>query len=94
MTSLKKQIFVSITMGAAMFFSLISGISNDLIGRKKTIMLASLVFVVGGITLAASQHVLTLLIGRFIIGVGIGMCFFYSITHHSKALIVFETLWH
>lgn len=72
MSSFNKQVFVSITMGAAMFFSLISGFSNDLMGRKKTIMLASLIFVIGGVVLAAAHHIVTLLVGRFIIGIGIG----------------------
>ena len=72
MTDLQKQVFVSLTMLAALVFSLISGFLNDFFGRKKTMMLAAMVFVIGGIVLAAAQNIWTLFIGRIIIGIALG----------------------
>jgi len=59
-------------VGAAAIFAIIGGILNDRIGRKPTTLLASFVFCLGAILLAAAQNKAMLLAGRFILGVGIG----------------------
>lgn len=68
-----EEVFVSITMGAAMLFALVGGVTTDILGRKTTILIASMVFVVGSVVLAAAHDIATLLVGRFIIGIGIGL---------------------
>ena len=53
-------------------FSLVAGVSNDMLGRKKTIMLGSALFTLGSVVLAVSQTPWMLLIGRAIVGAAIG----------------------
>ena len=48
------------------------GLLNDWIGRKPVITLASLVFMAGSLLLALAENRSMLLVGRFIVGAGIG----------------------
>ena len=64
---------VSAPMATAAIFSVLSGFLNDRFGRKPTMLVASLVFSVGALLLAAAQERYVLIIGRFILGIGIGM---------------------
>ena len=66
------MIHTYIVVGAAAIFAIVGGILNDRVGRKPTTLLASVVFTVGAVVLAAANNKATLLIGRFILGVGIG----------------------
>jgi len=68
-----EELVVSATMAAAAVFSVLSGFPNDRFGRKPTILIASLVFTGGALLLAAAQERYMLIIGRFILGIGIGM---------------------
>lgn len=65
---------VSSTIGAAAVFALLAGVLVDKIGRKKVIMLASFVFTIGAIIMAVSpvDKKEVLLIGRLVVGAGIG----------------------
>lgn len=63
---------VSATIGAAAIFSLIAGYVGDKLGRKKTIMTASFIFVAGAIIMGAAPNKEALLGGRIVVGVGIG----------------------
>lgn len=72
MSSLIQEVFVSITMGSAMIFALVSGFINDYLGRKTTILIASMTFLLGSLVLGFANSIPLLLIGRFIVGVGIG----------------------
>lgn len=65
---------VSSTIGAAAVFALLAGVLVDKIGRKKVIMLASFVFTIGAIMMAVSpvDKKEVLLIGRLVVGAGIG----------------------
>lgn len=67
-----QEAIVSGTIGAAAVFALVSGFMCDFIGRKKTIMIASFVFAVGAIVMAVSPNKEVLLVGRIVVGAGIG----------------------
>ncbi|XP_074645507.1 proton myo-inositol cotransporter-like isoform X2 [Tubulanus polymorphus] len=66
------ELIVSVTIGAAAVFSFVGGFLNDKFGRKPTILLASFIFTVGAVILGFSQNKYHLLIGRIVIGAGIG----------------------
>ena len=66
-------VMIVILVGAAAIFAIVGGILNDKIGRKPTTLVASTVFAVGAVVLAAAENKQTLVIGRFILGIGIGM---------------------
>jgi SP family myo-inositol transporter-like MFS transporter 13 len=63
---------VSITVGFCAIFSLVAGFTNDVLGRRRTIMLASALFTVGSAVLTAAVADWMLYLGRAILGAGIG----------------------
>ena len=68
-----EEAIVSAPVAAAAIFSVLSGFTNDRFGRKPTILVASLVFTAGALLLAAAQERYMLIVGRFILGIGLGM---------------------
>jgi len=54
-------------------FPLVSGFFLDTLGRKVSLMIGSLIFMVGSIVQAASSSVAVMLVGRFISGCSIGV---------------------
>ena len=72
LSSVWQELVVSITVGAAALFALVAGLLGDQIGRKPVIILASLVFITGAVFLGLASDKYMLLIGRFIVGAGIG----------------------
>lgn len=76
----KKELVVSVTVVAAALGALCGGPSNEKIGRKPTIMIASMTFAVGALLMGVaptgggteSWSWLVVLAGRFIVGLGIG----------------------
>ena len=73
LTSEWQEGVVSAPMATAAIFSVLSGFSNDRFGRKPTMLVASVVFCVGALLLAAAQERFMLITGRLILGIGIGM---------------------
>ncbi|KAK3101098.1 hypothetical protein FSP39_000928 [Pinctada imbricata] len=73
LTSIWQEIIVSVTIAFSAVFALIGGVLNDVFGRKLVTVLASLVFTGGAILLGVAQNTAMLVIGRGILGVGIGL---------------------
>jgi SP family myo-inositol transporter-like MFS transporter 13 len=69
----QKGFVVSSTVLSAFLSSIVGGSVNEKYGRKKTIIVASFVFTVGGILMGIAFNYSILLIGRLTIGVGIGL---------------------
>lgn len=67
-----QELEVSITIIGACIFACLSGPSSSLLGRKKMILSAALVFTIGSIIMAVAWEKYSLLIGRFVAGAGIG----------------------
>ena len=63
---------VSIALMGAAFGALFSGSISDKIGRKKVIIIADILFTIGAAVMALAPTVQVLMIGRLIIGVGVG----------------------
>lgn len=72
LTTVYQEAIVSATIGAAALFALIAGIITERFGRKVVIMIASFVFTGGAIMMALSNSKEILLIGRLVVGAGIG----------------------
>ncbi|OLL26723.1 High-affinity glucose transporter [Neolecta irregularis DAH-3] len=64
---------VAILEVGAFFSSLMVGRIGDIIGRRKTIFYGSIIFVIGGAVQASSVGFKSLLLGRILSGVGVGM---------------------
>ncbi|GFO15459.1 solute carrier family 2 (facilitated glucose transporter), member 13 [Plakobranchus ocellatus] len=72
LSSYMQEIIVSSTIGAAFVFALLGGYLNDTFGRKSVTIVASFVFTAGAIVLGLAQNVTMLILGRLILGIGIG----------------------
>lgn len=66
------EAIVSVTIAAAWIFSLVGGVLNEYFGRKPVIILASFVFTSGAVVMGVSPDKEVLLVGRIIVGIGIG----------------------
>lgn len=69
----EQEVIVSSTTLGAILGALFAGRLSDWIGRKKVMIVAGILFAVGSIEQAASQVVRELVLGRFLVGVGVGM---------------------
>ena len=72
LTPVYVELIVSVTIAGAAISALAGGPLSDLFGRKPVLVLASFVFTLGAIVMSAAPTPLVLLVGRFIIGVGVG----------------------
>jgi MFS family permease len=66
-------IVVAITPGGATIGAAVAGYISDRIGRRRVILGAGLLFIAGAVISALAQDVGTLLIGRFLVGLAIGV---------------------
>ncbi|XP_067684460.1 proton myo-inositol cotransporter-like [Haliotis asinina] len=71
------EVIVSGTVASAAIFSLCGGYLADYVGRRRAIMAASVVFTIGALVMGAAPDKELLLVGRIIVGIGIG---FASVT--------------
>ena len=67
------ELIVSVTIGAAAISAALAGPLTEWFGRKPALLLASLIFTVGAIVMGVASDKYVLLIGRVIIGLGIGL---------------------
>ena len=71
--STMQEAIVSATIAAAALAAALSGPLTDGIGRKPTLIISSAVFTIGAVVMGAAVTSWMLLIGRIIVGVGIGV---------------------
>ena len=62
------------TIAAAAVLALVGGLLNDRLGRRPVIMVASLIFTVGSLIMGFAKDKYVLLVGRVVVGAGIGEC--------------------
>ncbi|KAF2758970.1 sugar transporter [Pseudovirgaria hyperparasitica] len=60
--------------GGSWLGALVSGILTDKVGRKKAIMIGSIIWIIGSVISAASQNIAMLIVGRVINGFCVGIC--------------------
>ena len=68
-----QEVIISITILSAWIFSIIAGSLSDKFGRKKTVVISSIVFTIGSLMMGFAPDVWTLLAGRFVVGAGVGL---------------------
>lgn len=71
-TPLVLEAVVSLTVFGAIFGAICAGPLSDKKGRRPTIIAADCAFITGSVIMAASPSVWILMVGRFIIGLGVG----------------------
>ncbi|KAF1815626.1 putative transporter [Eremomyces bilateralis CBS 781.70] len=60
--------------GGSWLASLISGYLSDILGRKTSIQVGSIIWIIGSIISCASQNIAMLIVGRIINGFAVGIC--------------------
>ncbi|CAK7904606.1 myo-inositol transporter 1 [[Candida] anglica] len=73
LTSGEKEFITSATSLGAFFGAIIGGILANLIGRKKVLLGSNVIFVVGTIIQVVAHTVWTMIAGRFVLGLGVGI---------------------
>ncbi len=71
-TALWQELLVSGTVAAAAVSALLGGYLNGLFGRRVCILTASFTFAIGAIVLGSAPNKEALLVGRLIVGLGLG----------------------
>ncbi|RIB15425.1 general substrate transporter [Gigaspora rosea] len=73
MTSVTKGLVVGATTFGAIFSSICAGALSDLAGRRITTTVAATLFICGALVLSLASSYTTLLIGRLIVGIAVGL---------------------
>jgi SP family galactose:H+ symporter-like MFS transporter len=78
------EVIVSALLWGAVFGTLISGILSNKLGRRKTILVSAVIFVIGSIicSVAADPH--TLILARFFLGIAVGVASFTAPLYLSE----------
>ena len=71
-TNVQKEFVVSLALAGSFIASLAAGPLQDKIGRKRTIIIADILFTAGAALMASAPSLVILMIGRFVVGLGIG----------------------
>ena len=72
LTQFWHELIVASTIGAAVLSAALGGVLSEILGRKPLLLLTSAVFTIGTIVMTASPLKEVLLVGRIIVGLGIG----------------------
>lgn len=72
-TSFELECVVSFTVGAAAIAAALSGYPMQQYGRRPLILLASVLYVLGGVCVGIAPGLVVLLIGRTLLGAGVGI---------------------
>lgn len=73
LTSGEKEFITSATSLGALIGAIIGGVLANILGRKKVLLGSNVIFVVGTIIQLASKTVWTMIVGRFVLGWGVGI---------------------
>ena len=69
----QEAMIVSTILIGALFGALLGGNLADLLGRKRTLFLTAIIFLIGTYFMVSAHNLTSLLIGRFIQGLGVGI---------------------
>lgn len=72
LSATEQEMIVSATTVGAIVGSIVASRAADWLGRKRVIVIAALLFLLGSLEQAASQDVPQLVLGRFLVGVAVG----------------------
>ena len=72
-TEQQKSMIVSLALAGAAVGSLFSGTVSDYYGRRRVILFADIAFAVGSILMGYADSVEMLMLGRVIVGLGVGV---------------------
>lgn len=73
LTNGEKELITSATSLGALIGALAGGLLANLLGRRLVLLTSNVIFVVGTIIQLAARHVWTMIVGRFVLGWGVGI---------------------
>lgn len=85
LTDVEEEAFVSAAVAACVVGALIGGPLSDKIGRRPTIIIAAILFAIGAAVLTISNAYWMLLVGRIILGFGVGKASMISPVYIAEA---------
>ncbi|CAI0440145.1 unnamed protein product [Linum tenue] len=80
-----QELIVSTCVAGAIIGAALGGYANDRIGRRKTIMVADVLFFLGSIIMAIAPVPAVIIIGRVLVGLGVGMASMTAPLYISEA---------
>ena len=80
-----QETIVSMAVAGAIVGAAIGGWINDAFGRKKSILCADILFFFGAIVMAIAPEPWVIIVGRILVGLGVGMASMTSPLYISEA---------
>ncbi|KAJ7947327.1 Inositol transporter like [Quillaja saponaria] len=80
-----QELIVSMAVAGAIVGAAIGGWMNDRFGRRSTILIADFLFFIGAVIMASAPNPTVLIVGRFFVGLGVGMASMTSPLYISEA---------
>lgn len=84
-SELVQETIVSMAIGGAIVGAAGGGWINDAYGRKKATLIADVIFIMGAIGMAAAPDPYLLILGRFLVGMGVGVASVTSPVYIAEA---------
>ncbi len=84
LTTFLQEIVVSFLLIGAVIGATLGGIPADRIGRRATIIMSAILFIVGAIGTALAPNVAWLLVGRIVVGIAVGVASFVTPLYISE----------
>ena len=78
------EIIVSALLWGAVFGTLISGVLSSHYGRRRTILVSAVIFVIGSLACSMAHNEHTLIISRFFLGIAVGVASFTAPLYLSE----------
>ena len=72
-TTIERELVVSLALLGAFVGALIAGPLSDALGRKPVIIASDVLFAVGSLVMTFAEEIFILMIGRIIVGLGVGV---------------------
>ena len=73
MTLVERELVVSVALLGAVIGSLVAGPMSDNLGRKPSIIMSDILFATGSVLMGFAQSIALLMIGRVLVGLGVGV---------------------
>jgi MFS family permease len=77
----EQELVTSLMLLGAVIGACFGGIVCDRIGRKKTVYMVCLIFLVGSVIMTFAQNITTLYVGRVVIGIGVSISAIVDISY-------------
>jgi sugar porter (SP) family MFS transporter len=84
LSTYEQELVTSLMLLGAVIGACFGGIVCDSIGRKQTVYMVCLIFLVGSVIMTLAQNIITLYVGRVIIGIGVSISAIVDISYLAE----------